>query len=146
MEDNLQNELFEDNDYYNDNDGLDGEEDKLIEGENDKKNDKNAKSQYDKNIRKPGEKQKRRKKMNVMKEIINVVVEKNTIHIQHYILILKQNMMVRHQRVLMLIKSRMEKGISAASERYSRVHTPPLFSVRRRRSARSAGRRRSPRR
>jgi len=50
------------------------------------------------------------KKMNVMKEIINVVVEKNTIHIQHYILILKQNMMVRHQRVLMLIKSRMEKG------------------------------------
>ena len=50
------------------------------------------------------------KKMNVMKEIINVVAEKNNIHIQHYIHILKQNMMVRHQKVLMLIKSRMEKG------------------------------------
>ncbi len=30
MEDNLQNELFEENDYYNDNDGLDQEKDKLI--------------------------------------------------------------------------------------------------------------------
>ena len=61
MEDNLQNEVCEENDYYNDNDGLDGDEDELIK-EDDKKNDKNGKSQYDKNIRKPGEKQKRRKK------------------------------------------------------------------------------------
>ena len=58
MEDNLQNELCEENDYYNDNDGLDGEEDELIKEED----DKNGKRQYDKNIRKPGEKQKRRKK------------------------------------------------------------------------------------
>ena len=62
MEDNLQNELDKEEDHYNDNDGLDGEEDELIKEEEDKKNDKNDKNEEDKNIRKPGEKQKRRSK------------------------------------------------------------------------------------
>ena len=62
MEDNLQNELDKEEENYNDNDGLDGEEDELIKEEDDKKNDKNDKNEEDKNIRKPGEKQKRRSK------------------------------------------------------------------------------------
>ena len=48
-------------------------------------------------------------KMSVMGEIINVVVVKNIYHIRHYILILKQNMMVKHQKGQMLIKFKMEK-------------------------------------
>ena len=62
MEDNLQNELDKEEDQFNDNEGLDGEEDELIKEEDDKKNDKNGKNEEDKNIRKPGEKQKRRSK------------------------------------------------------------------------------------
>ena len=49
-------------------------------------------------------------KMNVMEEITNVDVEKNIYHILHYILILKLSMMAKHQKVQMLIKSRMGKG------------------------------------
>ena len=37
MEDNLQNELDKEEENYNDNDGLDGEEDELIKEEDDKK-------------------------------------------------------------------------------------------------------------
>ena len=48
-------------------------------------------------------------KMNVMEEIINVDVEKNIYHIQLFILILKQSMMVKLQKVQMQIKFRMVK-------------------------------------
>ena len=49
-------------------------------------------------------------KMNVMEEITNVDVEKNIYHILHYIPILKLSMMAKHQKVQMLIKSRMGRG------------------------------------